>query len=245
MAHPEGENGEELGVQMSFLDHLDELRRRLVYSVIIIVIAFAICFYFSERIFQFLSVPVIEALTESQRRELPIDGITGGEAVLTLNTLKEGDRGRYVFNRPTKIGSGVVQPGTSVASIVNKDSNGVLGLYSDEAIYTDNEVISKGIRLPADLSSAVTGESLKEQLTVTTAQEAFTLYVTVSLYSAIALSIPLLLLQVWGFISPARFRYHRPVQWPRNARFADGSSVARCPHRDTRSVVRRQRECSI
>ena len=37
---------------------------------------------------------------------------------------------------------------------------------------------------------------------VTTAQEPFTLYVTVSLYAAIAL-VPFLLLQLWGFISPA------------------------------------------
>ena len=38
------------GGQMSFLEHLDELRKRLVNSVIIIIIAFAICWFFSERI---------------------------------------------------------------------------------------------------------------------------------------------------------------------------------------------------
>ena len=53
-----------------------------------------------------------------------------------------------------------------------------------------------------------------ERLIVTTAPEAFTLYVTVSLYAAIALSIPLLLLQVWGFISPALYKHEKAYVTP-------------------------------
>jgi sec-independent protein translocase protein TatC len=53
-----------------------------------------------------------------------------------------------------------------------------------------------------------------ERLIVTTAPEAFTLYVTVSLYAAIALSVPLLLLQVWGFISPALYKHERAYVTP-------------------------------
>ncbi len=49
---------EQEGLQMSFLDHLDELRKRLVHSVIAISIAFCVCFYFSDYIFRFLSVPI-------------------------------------------------------------------------------------------------------------------------------------------------------------------------------------------
>ena len=36
------------GAQMSFLEHLDELRKRLVNSVIIVTLAFVVCFYFSD-----------------------------------------------------------------------------------------------------------------------------------------------------------------------------------------------------
>ena len=201
---------EELESQMSFLDHLDELRKRLVKSVIIIVIAFAFCFKFSDTIYHFLAVPIVRALTESQRREVPLNGATGDEKVLPLSSLKPGDRGRYVFDRATKLGTGVVQPGTSVDSFVANDAEGKIVLFTDEPIFTVNSVIPKGANLPIELDGAATDLAVgDERLIVTTAQEAFTLYVTVSLYSAIALSIPFLLIQVWGFISPALYKHER------------------------------------
>src|SRR3982750_3129112 len=93
--------------QMSFLEHLDELRRRLVNSAIIIVIAFMLCWFLSDRIYDFLSVPIREALSEASRRQLPVSGLTGDEQVLPLSRLKEGDTGRYVFDRSTKLGTSV------------------------------------------------------------------------------------------------------------------------------------------
>ncbi len=214
---PQTENAEilEPGGQMSFLEHLDELRRRLVNSVIIIVVAFVFCWFVADRIFDFLSVPIRQALSESQRRELPIAGLTGNETVLPLSSLKEGDSGRYIFDKATKLGVSVVSPGTSVQAIVSKDADGNPGLYTNEPIITVNAVIPKGVRLPVELERPISDEpNAEEQLVVTTAPEGFTLYVTVSLYSAIALSVPLLLLQVWGFISPALYKHERAYVTP-------------------------------
>lgn len=214
MRESEDQN-DELGTQMSFLEHLDELRKRLVNSVIIIVIAFVFCFTFSDDIFRFLSVPIVRALNESQRREVPLKGQTGDEKVLPLNSLKEGDRGRYVFSEATKLGTGVVQPGTSVNSVVGTGPDGSVVLYSDEAIFTNDSVIPKGVVLPARLTNDPADPvNFSEKLIVTTAQESFTLFVTVSLYSAIALSVPLLLIQVWGFISPALYKHERAYVTP-------------------------------
>src|SRR5687768_2125289 len=100
--------------QMSFLEHLDELRKRLVNSVIIVVLAFILCFFVSAQIYDFLSVPIRQALSEAERRQLPIGGLTGNEAVLPLSGLKEGDTGRYVFDRATTLSTTVIAPGTSV-----------------------------------------------------------------------------------------------------------------------------------
>lgn len=214
MADLDTENEKQTGGQMSFLEHLDELRKRLVNSVIIIVIAFVACFAFSDEIFAFLEVPVRRALSEAQRREVPVTGLTGDERVLPLNSLKEGDRGRFVFSESTKLGTGVIQPGGSVESVVVRDTDGELSLFTDEPIYTSNAVIPKGVRLPVKLGQDVNSELSDEKLIVTTAQESFTLFVTVSLYSAIAVSIPLLLIQVWGFISPALYRHERAYVVP-------------------------------
>lgn len=203
------------GGQMSFLDHLDELRKRLVNSVIIVVLAFVVCFYFSDRIFDFLSVPIRRALSEAERRDLPVKGVTGDEKILPLSELKEGQKGLYVFDRATKLGPSVIAPGTSVEAVVGKDLEGISGVFTAEAIVTNNGLIPQGVRLPVDLSGADQGEpTADERLIVTTAPESFTLYVTVSLYAAIALSIPLLLLQVWGFISPALYKHERAYVTP-------------------------------
>jgi sec-independent protein translocase protein TatC len=53
--NPEEELG---GKQMSFLEHLEELRQRLLRSVISLVVAAAACFYFREQIYGFLDRPL-------------------------------------------------------------------------------------------------------------------------------------------------------------------------------------------
>jgi sec-independent protein translocase protein TatC len=203
------------GGQMSFLEHLDELRKRLVNSVIIIVLAFFVCWYFSGTIFEFLSVPIRHALSEAARRELPVAGMTGNEAVLPVTSVKEGDKFTYSFDKATKLGTAVIQPGTTVSAIAARDSAGVLGVFTNEPLLTANAIIPTGIRLPIDLSpNAVNSPTADEQLIVTTTPESFTLYVTVSLYAAIALSVPLLLWQIWGFISPALYKHERAYVTP-------------------------------
>ena len=204
-----------LGKQMSFLEHLDEFRKRLVNSVIAIVISFLICFYFSGEIFNFLSVPIRRAISEANRREVPIEGKTGNEKVLSINALTEGEIGRYVFDKSTTFGGTVVSSGTSVTAKVEKDATGKIGLFTDEPIFINSAVIPKGIRLPVDFSGKnADGPSADERLIVTTTQEGFTLYITVSLYAAIALSIPFLLFQIWGFISPALYKHERAYVTP-------------------------------
>ena len=212
----QAEREAELGKQMSFLEHLDEFRRRLINSIIIVAIAFALCWVVSDKIYNFLSIPVRKALSEAQRREIPVEGLTGDEKVLPLSNLQEGDTGRYVFDRATKLGITVVAPGTSVLAKVSKDSSEKIGLFTDEPIYTSNAIIPKGIRLPIDFSAldSADTDSANERLIVTTAQESFTLYITVSLYAAIAISIPFLLLQIWGFISPALYKHERSYVTP-------------------------------
>lgn len=206
---------EELGRQMSFLEHLDEVRRRLINSILVIGIAIALCYSVSDKIYNFLAVPVVRALGDAQRREVPFEGLTGNEKVLPLINLPEGETGRYVFDRATTLGTTVVASGTSVQAIVSKDNNGRTGLFTNEPIYTGNSIIPKGIRLPADLSHPNVEEpSADERMVVTTATETFTLFITVSLYAAIALSMPFLLWQIWGFISPALYKHERTYVTP-------------------------------
>ncbi|MGA2260185.1 MAG: twin-arginine translocase subunit TatC [Acidobacteriota bacterium] len=54
---PEEESG-----KMSFLDHLDELRRRLVRIVAYLGVGFIVCWYFSRPIYHFISKPILASL---------------------------------------------------------------------------------------------------------------------------------------------------------------------------------------
>jgi sec-independent protein translocase protein TatC len=209
------EQDSRLGGQMSFLDHLDELRRRLVRSIIFVFIAFMGCWFVSDYIYNFLARPVRAALADAQRRQLPLGGLTGNETALPLSSAKEGDTGRYVFADTTKLGASVIPVGTSVAARVARDAEGQLGLFTDEPVYAGSTIIPKGVRLPFELNSqpdALPG--IDDRLVVNTALEPFSLYVKVSLYAAVCLSVPFLLWQIWAFVAPGLYPHERGYAFP-------------------------------
>jgi sec-independent protein translocase protein TatC len=47
---------------MSFLEHLEELRQRLVRSVLALLVGFIVCFYFSDKIYGYLAKPLTDTL---------------------------------------------------------------------------------------------------------------------------------------------------------------------------------------
>lgn len=205
---------EELGGQMSFLEHLDELRRRLIRSFIFIFIATTVCWFVSKPIYAFLAAPVEQALADAQRRQVAIAGQTGTEIIGALSSLKENDSGRYVFTEETKLGSSLIPAGASVTARVVKDAEGKLALFTDEPLFSGNTVIPKGIRLTDDMGATPESSGVNDKLIVTTALEPFSLYIKVSIYAAVAVSVPFLLLQIWGFVSPGLYPHERAYVTP-------------------------------
>jgi sec-independent protein translocase protein TatC len=61
------EEGEENLPRMTLLDHLDELRRRLLYSVIALFVAFLGSWYFAPDVFHWLERPILEVLPEGEQ----------------------------------------------------------------------------------------------------------------------------------------------------------------------------------
>ena len=56
--------------KMPFTQHLEELRRRLVFCCIAIAVGFLVSYLFKEKIFGFLMIPWIEALPKDQSAKL-------------------------------------------------------------------------------------------------------------------------------------------------------------------------------
>jgi sec-independent protein translocase protein TatC len=57
----EPEHEKESG-KMSFLEHLDELRKRLVHVVVYVAVGFLVCWFFARPIYDFLAIPITKSL---------------------------------------------------------------------------------------------------------------------------------------------------------------------------------------
>src|SRR5215831_10152865 len=71
---PEQDEQEVSGGQMSFLDHLEELRKRIINSLIAIAVAFGVCWWFSLALFKAVSRPINLAGVSSLVASTPTEG---------------------------------------------------------------------------------------------------------------------------------------------------------------------------
>src|SRR3954469_19489531 len=100
----EEKESDDLGGQMSFLEHLDELRTRLIRSMAFVLIAAFACWFLSGYMYRFLERPINHALAEAQQqRKVTITGLNGELSTAPLNALHQNDKLRYVFPEPTKL----------------------------------------------------------------------------------------------------------------------------------------------
>ncbi len=217
---------EQDGLQMSFLDHLDELRSRLIYSVAAIAIAFAICFYFSDRIYNFLAGPVKEQLQKASRKQ------KGANIQIDFNKLNEGEVVDYSFPRETVINGARIAIGAIVpVRKITKDNQPMLALarpliVGGQPIAPDtsiNDILKQG-------ESRIIYDDVTGKLTVSSLTSPFMINMQVALYAAIAFAIPFLLYQVWAFISPGLYKHERgyvvPVLVMSTVFFALGATFA-------------------
>jgi len=65
---------QELSGQMSFLDHLEELRKRIINSLIAIGVALAVCWTFADYLFKAVQRPILKAGVSSLIVSSPTEG---------------------------------------------------------------------------------------------------------------------------------------------------------------------------
>jgi sec-independent protein translocase protein TatC len=197
------------GLQMSFLDHLDELRQRLIYSVITIAVAFALCFTFADHIFNFLAVPVKKEL----RKVRLAKQAAYGQPV--IDSLKDGELVQYSFAQETSIEGVPVPPGTTIRLKVTTAEN-KKALVLAETWTVGKNTIQAGTSLETIIKEGdrkvVYGDN--DDLILLGIPSAFTLYMRVALYVGIGVAIPFLLFQLWAFISPGLYKHEKKYAVP-------------------------------
>lgn len=191
---------------MSFLEHLDELRTRLVRAAIAISVTFVLGWFFAGYLFNFLSIPVTEALQRARAAEQVTLTTDPG---LDITTLAPGTLLQYTFRAPVQIGTVEVPAGTTIEAKIDRDAEGKLAIIPTKAWGVGNRVLPADVALPGDAVTSATYANPDERLVIETVQGTFNLYIKVAFYAAVVFSMPYLLFQIWGFISPGLYPHER------------------------------------
>jgi sec-independent protein translocase protein TatC len=160
--------------RLSLVDHLDELRNRLIVAGSVLVVAFGFCFWQNNELLRILNKP----LTNQTRKQVLKGEGTVGQAVLAqraiVKTAEDTSRALQLLAAP---GSGV-SPGTraQLAPLARK-------LHRDVAAVPRNPSGDKPVTL--------------------TVGEPFTTTLTVAFYFALIISLPVLLYELFAFLLPA------------------------------------------
>lgn len=203
----DAEEPEEEGA-MGFLDHLDELRRRIFYICGFLALAFVICWGFSSSLYRFLSKPVSDALVAAR-----LTNVKSATQLKLASELPDGSTVTYIFGTGVTVQGAVIPAGTALPARIAKDEKGKRFLETTQTTVIGDRVIPEKFVLPSgDVFNNVIDPT--GQLVVHTVQGAFNLYLKVAFYAAIFFSIPFTIYQLYAFIAPGLYKHERAYIWP-------------------------------
>ncbi len=196
---------------MSFLDHLDELRTRLIRSAAFVLIAFVLCWIFSDKIYNFLEIPVRAAMLDSERKA----GFGIKSELKTIWDLQDGAQVNFTLPTDARVGGALIQTGGTIRLKVQRQADVIELLTTTPLIINEANVLPEGTVIPKELYSTSSGNlNPDNKLIVGTVQGAFNLYIKVSFYAAIFFAVPFLLTQVWGFVAPGLYSHEKKYAAP-------------------------------
>ncbi|HEX8121574.1 MAG TPA: twin-arginine translocase subunit TatC [Solirubrobacteraceae bacterium] len=172
---------------LSLVEHLDELRSRLIVCILALVVAFAFTFWQNEAVLDIVNKPLKQTqnLSGEKKSQDPLEQsaryqVTGGKAAKA--TAEAAHRQRLVIEEQLRQRS--LSPALRAALVTARDGWAAAERASRvqaAAVPTNRE------RLPVTLGVA----------------EPFTTTMTVAFYAALLLALPFLLYQAYAFIIPA------------------------------------------
>jgi sec-independent protein translocase protein TatC len=160
--------------RLSLVEHLDELRTRLIVSGIVLVVAFGVCLWQNHALLDIINKP----LTSQTKKQVERGQGTVGQAVLAqqgvLNASRDTQKALDVLAQP---GSGLSsQARAQLAPLI-------ASLQKDVA------------KIPAKPQG--------DRPVTLGVGEPFTTTITVALYFALIFSLPVILFELYGFVLPA------------------------------------------
>jgi sec-independent protein translocase protein TatC len=171
--------------RLSLVDHLDELRARLIVSAAVLAVAFAFCLWQNHELLHIINKP----LTTQTSKQVNKGEGTVGQAVLAQ---------RAVLKVATDTGSALKllsSPASRLPAATRAEIQPLIGA------------------LKADVAK-IPREAVGDKPAVLGVGESFTTTITVALYFALVISLPVILYELYGFILPALEPEERRVARP-------------------------------
>jgi sec-independent protein translocase protein TatC len=198
---------------MSFLDHLDELRKRLTRIAGFVFLAFIVCWIFSDKIYNFLQDPVQKAMISAK---LKTATVFQNIALQPLADIPDGTELSFSLPKDFNIGGVLVSQGTTALVKVQRNAQGAVELALARAwLINASTVVQEGFVIPAELYNAKnTYLGRDSQLVTGTVQGAFNLYIKVAFFASIFFAVPFILVQAWGFIAPGLYPHEKKYAAP-------------------------------
>jgi sec-independent protein translocase protein TatC len=171
--------------RLSIVDHLEELRTRLIVSVLAFAVVFGVCFWQNHALLEFVNRP-LDRQTQQQ--------VARGEGPLGQTWLAQ---------------EGVLEVARDTQAIVRLLSAPASGLPAAMRAQLGSEIpklqadVAKIPRTPSGNKPAAFGVG-----------ESFTATLTVTLYISLVLALPLILFELYGFVLPAFSPRERRVVLP-------------------------------
>ena len=181
--------------KLSIVDHLDELRTRLIVCIGVVVVCFSITYWQNGRILDWVNQPLTDAQNSSQNKNQIADSarfdLANARALRALGT---------------QLGS----LGTSLGAL-SRDSS--LDAATRSALAATQVQTAAAQRAAGAAVRAVPPDRGRQPITLGVA-EPFTTTFTVAGYAALLLALPFILYQVYAFLLPAFSPQERRVALP-------------------------------
>jgi sec-independent protein translocase protein TatC len=171
--------------RLSLVDHLEELRTRLIVSVAVLTVAFGICLWQNHALLRVINKPL---QAETSKQVAKGQG-TVGQAVLA-------QRGLLNLAASTQTALGVlVKPGSGISAGARAQLAPLIKQLKADVAKIPRAAVGDN---PATLGIG----------------EPFTTTITVTLYFALIVSLPVILFELYGFILPALEPHERRIAMP-------------------------------
>lgn len=187
--------------RLSLVEHLDELRTRIILSIVAFVVAFSVCYWQNDRVLDIINKPLDHAHRVDCKATQKAD-----DALERSGCFNEAV-GRFLQSAaPT-----FAQSSKSLSAIARDDSvSAAARAQAQQAAKSLAETAAAAARAARLTPKASTGRQ-PVTLGVT---EPFLTTITVSAYAALLLALPFILWQLYAFVLPAFSREERRVAMP-------------------------------